>query len=70
MTLVTFCIREMDRIGVRKKELIVQHCHGEGGESHSVIKIRRTVGMKKVAEDSKRFNITTVRKRLKSEERN
>ena len=62
MTLVTFCIREMDRIGVRKKELIVQHCHGEGGESHSVIKIRRTVGKKIAVEDITGCKIAEMRR--------
>ena len=63
--LVYSCIREVDRIGVRERR---QSCAARPREEgrHAFSKIRSTVRMEIIVEDSKRGNITAMRKRLKT----
>ena len=51
--------------GEREKSLMHQRGHERREGRHAASKIRRVVGPKMVIEDSKRYNIAAVRKRLK-----
>ena len=63
--LINYCIREIDRIGVRgRRKPCAARLNEEG--RHAVSKINRTISMKIMIEDGKRFNILAVRERLKT----
>ena len=55
----------MDRIGLRERRTSCAARLREEGR-HAVNKIRRTVSMKIMVEDSKRGNIAAMRERLKT----
>ena len=63
--LVNSCIKEMNKIGMTKKK---KSCASmlQKEERYAISKIKRTVGMKIMVEDSRRCNIPAVRKRLDS----
>ena len=62
--LVNFCIRELDRIGVRGRRKFCAARPEENGR-HAVSMINRAVNMKIAIEDSKECNIPANRDMLK-----
>ena len=63
--LVNSCIKEVDRIGMRVSRKL---CAVRARERvrHAISKFKRAVNMKIIVEDSKRYNIAAVCKRLKT----
>ena len=62
--LVTSCVRELDKLGVRERRVSCKARQEEG--RHAVSNIYRAVTMKIVIEHIKRCNISTVRERLRT----
>ena len=61
--MVNFCIREVDRIGIKGRSCAARP---REQERHVVSKIREAVSIKIAVKDSKRDNIVPMRKTLKT----